>query len=59
MSIEEFESMPHPFGWKVEYYNGKAHFTPRPMNVRTKLSLANEIPLNCSDVVSIDATLTE
>ena len=39
ISFDEFERMPHPFGWKAEYYNGKAHFTPRGYVVRTKLAL--------------------
>lgn len=39
MSIEEFELMSHPFGWKAEYYNGQAHFSPRENHVYTKLIL--------------------
>jgi hypothetical protein len=39
MSIEEFELILHPFGWKAEYFNGQAHFTPRENHVYTKLTL--------------------
>ncbi len=39
MSIEEFELMEHPFGWKAEYWDGKAVLTPREQHVRTKLCL--------------------
>jgi hypothetical protein len=39
MSIEEFELTSHPFGWKAEYYNGQAHFSPRENHVYTKLTL--------------------
>lgn len=31
--------MPHPFGWKAEYYNGEAHFTPRYNAIKTRLHL--------------------
>ncbi len=39
MSIEEFETMEHPFGWKAEYWDGKAVFTPRELAVQTQLAL--------------------
>lgn len=39
MSIEECELMAHPFGWKVEYWNGQAHLSPREHHVRSKLTL--------------------
>jgi N-acetylglutamate synthase-like GNAT family acetyltransferase len=37
ISFDEFKRMPHPFGWKAEYYNDKAHFTPRHHAIKTKL----------------------
>jgi hypothetical protein len=40
MSVEEFELMEHPFGWKAEYFSGKGHLTPREHLVRTQLTLA-------------------
>ena len=39
MSFEEFEKMEHPFGWKAEYWDGKAVLSPRDIHVKTKLSL--------------------
>jgi N-acetylglutamate synthase-like GNAT family acetyltransferase len=39
MSIEEFHLMEHPFGWKEEYWDGKAHLTPREHIVTTKLDI--------------------
>jgi GNAT superfamily N-acetyltransferase len=40
MSWEEFEVMEEPFGWKVEYWDGHAHLTPRFHGVKTKLQLS-------------------
>jgi GNAT superfamily N-acetyltransferase len=42
MSVKEFELMSHPFGWKAEYFDGEAHFTPRELIVRTKLTVTNQ-----------------
>ena len=39
MSMAEFHTMQHPFGWKAEYWGGKAVFTPREQHVETKLNL--------------------
>jgi GNAT superfamily N-acetyltransferase len=39
MSWAEFEVMEHPFGWKVEYWDGLARLTPRGIGVTTKLDL--------------------
>lgn len=39
MSMTDFEIMQHPFGWKAEYYGGKAVFTPREHIVTTQLNL--------------------
>lgn len=39
MSVAEFEVLEHPFGWKVEYWDGQAHLTPREMGVTTRLAL--------------------
>jgi GNAT superfamily N-acetyltransferase len=40
MTWEEFEVMEAPFGWKVEYWDGHAHLTPRWHGVKTKLQLS-------------------
>lgn len=42
MSWEDYESLEQPFGWKVEYWDGQAHFTPRGMGVKTRIDLASE-----------------
>lgn len=39
MSTEEYELSEHPLGWKMEYWNGEAHLTPREMGVKTRLDL--------------------
>lgn len=46
MSVEEFEVMEQPFGWKVEYWDGKAHLTPRSIGVTTKLQLTDRSTQN-------------
>ena len=56
MTIKEFEIMEHPFGYKAEYWDGKAVFTPREQNVTTKLNIVrrsiktsyNLMPINPS-----------
>ncbi len=58
MSVEEFELMEHPFGWKAEYFSGKGHLTPREHHVRTQLTLAPQAAT--SDwIVSVDSSLKE
>jgi RimJ/RimL family protein N-acetyltransferase len=39
ISFAEFKQMPHPFGWKAEYYNDQAHFTPRSHVIKTNLNI--------------------
>jgi GNAT superfamily N-acetyltransferase len=39
MSVEAWELMAHPFGWKAEYWNGQGHLSPREHHVRSKLTL--------------------
>jgi GNAT superfamily N-acetyltransferase len=39
MSYEDFDVMERPFGWKVEYWDGHAHLTPRGIGVKTKINL--------------------
>jgi GNAT superfamily N-acetyltransferase len=40
MSFAEYEVLEHPFGWKVEYWDGQAHLTPREMCVTTRIDLS-------------------
>jgi GNAT superfamily N-acetyltransferase len=59
ISIEEFELMEHPFGWKAEYFNGKAHLTPREYLVRTQLMLVHQAIYISERVVPIDPSVQE
>jgi GNAT superfamily N-acetyltransferase len=59
MSIEEFELMPHPFGWKAEYYNGQAHFSPRENHVYTKLTLEQREINESFQIVPLDQGFNE
>jgi GNAT superfamily N-acetyltransferase len=59
ISIEEFELMEHPFGWKAEYFDGKAHLTPREYLVRTQLKLLPQAIFRSDRVVPVDPSLQE
>lgn len=37
MALEEFERMPHRFGWKNEYWDGCAHLTPMERHVYVRM----------------------
>lgn len=39
MSWQEYELIENPFGWKVEYGDGQARFSPREMGITTHLDL--------------------
>lgn len=52
----EFERIPHPFGWKAEYYNDKAHFTPRHHAIKTKLTLRPESSETTYTIRPIDSS---
>lgn len=54
ISIEEFELMEHPFGWKAEYFDGKAHLTPREHLVRTQTILAPKKIATAHQIVPVD-----
>ena len=55
MSHEEFELMPHPFGWKVEYWDNEAHLTPREVPVHVRLGLKSTKVLNVCEVADIES----
>jgi GNAT superfamily N-acetyltransferase len=40
MTFAEYEVLEHPFGWKVEYWDGQAHLTPREVCVTTRIDLS-------------------
>jgi RimJ/RimL family protein N-acetyltransferase len=52
--IEEFEWMFHQFGWKAEYFDGKAHLTPREHLVRTQMKLAPKKSATAHQIVPVD-----
>lgn len=49
MTIEEFHLIEHPFGWKTEYWDGKAHLTPREHIVTTRLDISERTNTNSSE----------
>lgn len=53
MTIEQFHLIEHPFGWKTEYWDGKAHLTPREHIVTTKLDISERTYTNNFDLVPI------
>ena len=59
MSVEEFELMEHPFGWKAEYFSDKGHLTPREQLVRTQLTLTPQAIAVSGLIVSVDPSLQE
>jgi RimJ/RimL family protein N-acetyltransferase len=59
MSIEEFELISHPFGWKAEYFNGQAHFTPRENHVYTKLTLEHREINESWKIVPVEQVLQQ
>ena len=59
MSVEEFELMEHPFGWKAEYFSDKGHLTPREQLVRTQLTLTPQAIAVSGQIVPVDPSLQE
>jgi ribosomal protein S18 acetylase RimI-like enzyme len=61
ISVEEFELMEHPFGWKAEYFSGMGHLTPRDQIVRTRLTLLPQALARSQlyQVKPIDPSLTD
>ena len=59
MSVEEFESIEHPFGWKAEYFSDQGHLTPREHLVWTQLILVPQLITASAQVVPVDPSLQE
>lgn len=64
MSFAEYEVLEQPFGWKVEYWDGQARFTPRGLGVTTRIDLApNSLPqqstLQQHTLIPADSTYAE
>lgn len=50
----EFELMPQPFGWKVEYYDDKAHITPRENVIKTNLNIQAGVIKTANIIQTVD-----
>lgn len=63
MTLEEYELLPFEPGWKCEYYDGQAHFTPRYHPVITTLQVSPRVftaPCLLRPAATVDAeTLAE
>lgn len=64
MSWAEYEILEQPFGWKVEYWDGQARFTPRSMGVKTRIDLTSDVlpqrlMLQQHTLVPAESTYTE
>ena len=59
MSIEEFETMSHPFGWKAEYWDNHAHFSPREHIVKTRVVLKPQALMGAFKVMPVSESLVE
>ncbi len=55
MPFEEFELMQHPFGWKSEYWNGEAHFSPRQAHVQVRIDVKPRKPSKVCEISSLNA----
>jgi GNAT superfamily N-acetyltransferase len=55
MSVADYEVLEHPFGWKVEYWDGHARLSPRSIGVTTKINLTPRNSSHPYDLVSVTA----
>lgn len=54
ISFAEFERLPQPFGWKVEYYDDKAHLTPRETVIKTNLNIQKTVIETAYQMQAVD-----
>lgn len=59
MTIEEFELAPYPFGWKDEYCDGFAYYTPREHGVLMKIAVENQNIKSSVKIKPISETTVE
>lgn len=62
MSFADYELLEKPFGWKVEYWDGQARFTPRGIGVKTRIDLTADCLSRQSmqhTLIPVDSTYTE
>jgi GNAT superfamily N-acetyltransferase len=55
MSFAAYEVMERPFGWKVEYWDGHAHLSPRSIGVTTKVNLSPREVTHPHNLVPVSA----
>lgn len=54
MTIEEYERLEHPFGYKVEYWDGHTVFTPRDNPITTRLAVTERAVSTDCRIVPLD-----
>ena len=59
MTVEEFELAEYPFGWKDEYCDGFAYYTPRDHGVLMKIAVENRVIENSVEIKPASDTTTE
>lgn len=55
MPLDEYLNLAQPFGYKVEYWDGKAIYTPREHHIDTKLTLAPQAVTTSYCLQKVDA----
>lgn len=58
MTVEEFELAPYPFGWKDEYADGFAYYTPREHGVLMKVAVEKRTVEDSLKIKPISETTT-
>jgi GNAT superfamily N-acetyltransferase len=59
MSLAEYEVLEHPFGWKVEYWDGQAQLSPREFGMTTRIGLQPRHLEQNHTLISVDVTYAE
>ncbi len=59
MSIEEFEIMSYPFGWKAEYWDNHAHLSPREHIVKTRVVLEPQALIGSFNLMPVKTSFKE
>ncbi|MCY7347987.1 MAG: GNAT family N-acetyltransferase [Pyrinomonadaceae bacterium] len=59
MTVDEFELAEYPFGWKDEYCDGFAYYTPRDHGVLMKISVESRVVENSVEIKPASETTIE
>ncbi|MGB8703324.1 MAG: GNAT family N-acetyltransferase [Thermosynechococcaceae cyanobacterium] len=59
MSFAECEVLERPFGWKVEYWDGQAHLTPREVGITTRIDLVPRSLRTHHELIPVHPAYTE